>query len=146
MPRRLSRRPGPDHPVLFTDASDIPVPIEPIRPRAAEQMRPYRSVLAAAETMALDELGHHTIGWTVRVAGERRPGDALRETDALLDDGTAVIGLTIGAAASRALRESLSARFVLVTGTVRSCEGDLQVHVDGATDLRAIAREWSARR
>ena len=145
MARRLSRRPGPDHPALFTDASDIPLPIEPIRPRAAEQMRVYRSVLTAAETVALDELGHHTIGCRVRVAGERRSRDLRRDTDVLLDDGTAVIALTIGAAAPPGLRESLSARFVLVVGTVRDCDGDLQVHVEEAADLRALAREWSAR-
>ncbi len=145
MPRRLSRRPGPDHPVLFIDAADIPVPIEPIRPRAAEHMLPYRSVLAAAETVPLDQLRHCSIGRTVMVAGESRPGDVLHDAEALLDDGTEVIGLTIGATASRALRESLRARFVLVTGTVRDREGERQVHVSAAADLRAIAREWGNR-
>ncbi len=144
MPRRLSRRPGPDHPVLFTDASDIPVPIEPIRPRAAEQMRAYHRVLAAAETTALDELGHHAIGRMVTVAGERRTGGVQRNSETLIDDGTAVIGLSIAATAPRALRESLSARFVLVTGTVRYRDGDIHVRVDEAADLRAIAREWGA--
>lgn len=146
MPRRLSRRPGPEHPVLFTDASDFPVVVEPTRPRAAPQMVQYRLLLAAAETVDLATLTDRSIGQSITIAGERRPRDALTTAELLLDDGTAVVGLTTRADAPRSVRESLSARFLLVTGTVREREGELQVQVEQAGDLRTIARDWAPRR
>lgn len=146
MPRRLSRRPGPEHPVLFTDASDIPVPIEPTRPRAAAQMVAYRGLLTAAEAVELAALTERSIGRSVTIAGERRPRDALTTAELLLDDGTAVVGLTTRADAPRSVRESLSARFLLVTGTVHERDGELQVQVEQAGDLRTLARDWPPRR
>lgn len=132
--------------MLFVTAADIPVPVEPLTPRAAAHMAAYASVLSAAETTALAELSANSIGRSVTVAGERRPADALRSSEALLDDGTAVIGLQVASTAPRSLRESLATRFLLVNGTVRDHEGELQVLVEHAGDLRTIAREWHSRR
>jgi hypothetical protein len=132
--------------MLFTEASEIPVPPEPVRPRAAEQMAPFDSVLTAAEAIALRDLTPGFVGRTVTVGGERRPPEALMSSDALLDDGTAVIGLATDPSASRTMRESLASRFLLVTGTVRDRDGELQVLVERAGDLRSIAREWRSHR
>lgn len=145
MPRRLSRRPGPGHPVLFTDESDIPLPAEPIRPRAAEQMSVFRALLTAAEVVALAELTPRAVGRSVTVAGERRGRHESTSADLLLDDGTAVIGLTTGQNSARSMREALAARFLLVTGTVHDIDGDVQLLVEHARDLRALDREWRSR-
>ena len=146
MPSRLSRNPGPEHPVLFTSASDIPFGVEPTRPRAAAHMVEYLSLLSAAEAVDLASLTDRSIGQSVTVAGERRARNASTTAELLLDDGTAVLGLTTKEDAPRTMRESLSARFLLVTGTVRKREGELQVQVEQAGDLRVIARDWPSRR
>ena len=132
--------------MLFTDASDIPVRIEPTRPRAAAHMAEYRLLLDAAGATDLAAITDRTIGRSVTIAGERRPRDTLTTAELLLDDGTAVVGLTTRVDAPRSVRESLSARFLLVTGTVREREGEVQVQVEQAGDLRTIAREWLPRR
>lgn len=132
--------------MLFTDASDIPLAVEPARPRAAAQMVEFRALLAAAEAVDLAALTDRSVGRSVTVAGERRPRDALTSADLLLDDGTAVVGLTTNANAPRSVRESLTARFLLVTGTVRDRDGEVQVQVEQAGDLRTIARDWQPRR
>lgn len=145
MPRRLSRRAGPEHPVLFVDADDIPVPLTPPRPRSAESLVPYRALLAAAEAAHLIELDDRRIGSAVLVAGERRPADALLGGDALLDDGTAVLPIVVPARASRLLRSALTARFVLISGTLRLVDGVLAIEPDECADLRALARDWRGR-
>ena len=146
MPRRLSRRAGPEHPVLFVDAGDFPPPPPmPPRPRAADALAPFRALLAAAETARLDELDVRRVGGAVLVAGERRPAEALLGGDALLDDGTAVLPIIVPARASRVLRAALTARFVLISGTLRSTEGVLAIEPDECADLRALAREWRGR-
>lgn len=132
--------------MLFTDASDIPVAVEPTRPRAGAQMVEYRAMLAAAETVDLAALTVRSVGRSVTVAGERRPRDALTSAELLLDDGTAVVGLTTRPDAPRSVRESLTARFLLISGTVRDRDGELQVQVEQAGDLRVLARDWPPRR
>ena len=132
--------------MLFRDASDIPVPVEPTRPRAAEHMVEYRLVLAAADATDLAALTHRSVGQSVTIAGERRPRDAVTTAELMLDDGTAVVGLTTSSDAPRSMRESLTARFLLVSGTVREQEGELHVRVEQAADLRTIARDWAPRR
>ncbi|MFN4001997.1 hypothetical protein [Microcella sp.] len=145
MPRRLSRRAGPEHPVLFVDADDIPMPRTPPRPRAAEALAPFRALLAAAETARLSDLDDRRIGSTVLVGGERRAAEALLGGDALLDDGTAVLPIVIPARASRGLRSALTARFVLISGAVRAVEGALVIEPVECADLRELARDWRGR-
>jgi hypothetical protein len=145
----MSRRAGAEHPVLFVDATDIPaapVIVRPPAPRARESLEPFAALLAAADTSALGELDDRSIGRTVFVGGERRHPEGLPDADALLDDGTAVVALLLGARASRALRAALATRYVLVRGTVRQVHGDLRIEPDEIIDLRALAREWGSRR
>jgi hypothetical protein len=146
MVRGFSRRPGPDHPLLFVDADDIPVPVLPPQPRAAAALAPFSAVLAAAQTTTLAELDQHSVGREVLVGGERRRGDAGLTVDVVLDDGTAVMPVTVSTRASRVLRDALQARFVLVTATLRNTDGMLHLDVAHAVDLRALAREWASRR
>lgn len=128
--------------MLFVNASDIPTPLEPPRPRAGELLSAYRALLTAAEATALLDLDERSVGSSVTVGGERRPRDALLGGDALLDDGTAVVPLVLAARASRALRTSLATRLVLVTGIVRDVDGTLGIEPDVIADLRVIARDW----
>jgi len=146
MARRLSRRAGPEHPVLFLDGDDIPEPARPPVPRAAEALAPYVALLLAAEAVPLGELDARSTGRTVLVGGERRPPEAQLAGDALLDDGTAVVPLVLGRAASRALRSALTTRYLLVTGVVREIHGVLAIEPSDVADLRALARDWSGRR
>ncbi len=146
MGRWNSRRAGPEHPLLFVEASDIPVPIEPPRPRAEAAMEEYAMVLRAAESEWLATLGPRDVGRPVVVGGERRPAEALLGGDALLDDGTAVVPLYLPARATRALRDSLTARYLLVRGMVRLAEGRLALELDEAADLRALARATATAR
>lgn len=146
MGRWNSRRAGPDHPRLFDDARDIPVPIEPPAPRAREALAPYTAVLAAAETVAIATLALRHAGQHVILGGERRPADPLLGGDALLDDGSAVLPVRLGARAPQSLREALAARYVLVSGVLRADEGSLALEPDEVVDLRAVARELGARR
>lgn len=146
MARRLSRRAGPEHPVLFVDGDDIPEPVLPPQPRAAEALAPYSALLAAAEAVPLGELDARSTGRTVLVGGERRPPDAQLTGEALLDDGTAVVPLVLGRAASRALRSALTTRYLLITGVVRDIRGILVIEPTEAADLRVLARDWSSRR
>jgi len=143
MARRLSRRPGPDHPLLFVNASDIPIPLGPPRPRATAALAPYTALLAAAETTALSDLDERSTGRTVLVGGERRPAEAMLAGDALLDDGTAVVPLVINDRAPRSLRSGLEARYLLITGTVREIDGTLAIEPVEVADLRALARDWA---
>lgn len=140
MGRWNSRRAGPEHPLLFVDARDIPVPVEPPPPRAREALEEYAAVLQAAEAERLTDLGPRDVGRRVLVGGERRPADVLLGGAALLDDGTAVVPLHLPARAPRAVRDALSARFLLVRGVVRLAEGRLALEPDEAVDLRALAR------
>lgn len=146
MARRLSRRAGPEHPVLFLDGDDIPEPVRPPVPRAAAALTPYLAVLAAADAVPLDELDARSAGRTVLVGGERRPPEASYAAEALLDDGTAVVPVVLGRAPSRALRAALATRYLLVTGVVREVDGVLAIEASEAADLRALSRDWSARR
>lgn len=149
MARRMSRRASAEHPVLFVDAADIPSPpvvVEPPRPRATESLVPFAALLAAAETSALIELDHRSSGRTVLVGGERRAPEGVVGADALLDDGTAVIPLVLSARSSRALRNSLASRFVLISGRVGDSDGGLHIEPDEIVDLRALSRDWAGRR
>lgn len=146
MARGLSRRVGPEHPVLFVDGDDIPEPVRPPRPRAGEAMIAFGALLAAAEAVALGDLDARSAGRTVRVGGERRPPEAMLAGDALLDDGTAVLPLVLGARAPRSLRTALATRFLLVTGVVRERDGALSIEPAEVADLRALARDWAGRR
>lgn len=146
MGRWSSRRAGPEHPRLFEDARDIPVPLEPPAPRAADDLAPYAPVLGAAEAAPLDRLDRRHLGQRIVVGGERRPADPLLGGDALLDDGTAVLPLRFSARAPRSLRAALAARYVLVAGVVREHEGSLSLEPEEVADLRALARDWGVRR
>lgn len=146
MGRWNSRRAGPDHPRLFDDARDIPVPPDPPTPRAGDSLAPYAAVLAAAEATTLDMLAPRHAGQRVIIGAERRPPDPLVGGDALLDDGSAVLPLRLGARAPQSLRTALAARFVLVSGVLREHEGSLAIEPDEVIDLRALARELSSRR
>ena len=149
MARRMSRRAGAEHPVLFVDAADFPaapVIVRPPTPRAAEALEPFATVLAAAEASALCDLDDRSIGRTVLVGGERRPLEGMPDADALLDDGTAVVALLLTARASRALRSALATRYMLIRGTVRLLDSGLRIEPDEIIDLRALAREWAHRR
>lgn len=149
MARRMSRRAGAEHPVLFVDAADFPaapVILRPPAPRAGESLEPFAALLAAAEASALGDLDDRSIGRTVLVGGERRPPEGLPDADALLDDGTAVVALLLGARASRALRAALATRFMLIRGTVRHLHGTLRIEPEEIVDLRALARDWAGRR
>lgn len=130
--------------MLFVLGDEIPEPLRPPRPRAA--LEPFRTVLVAAEAVALADLTARSAGRTVLVGGERRPPDASLAGDALLDDGTAVMPLVLGSRAPRALRAALAVRYLLVTGVVRDVEGTLAIEPSEVADLRAVAREWSSRR
>lgn len=145
MARGLSRRAGPEHPVLFRFGDEIPEPVRPPRPRAAAALKPFSAVLAAAEATALDLLDARSDGRTVLVGGERRPPEASLAGDALLDDGTAVVPLVLGSRASRALRSALTTRYLLVTGVVRHRDGTLSIEPSEVADLRVIARDWGGR-
>ena len=145
MARRLSRRPGPDHPMLFVNGADIVEPVAPPRPRAAEALAPFSALLSAADAVSLDSLDRRNAGRTVLVGGERRPPEALLIGDALLDDGTAVVPLVIATQAPRSLRSALTARYVLVTGTVREINGSVAIEPHEVADLRVLAREWVRR-
>ena len=140
MGRWNSRRAGPEHPMLFVHARDIPVPVEPPRPQAGAALEPFQQVLGAAEAEPLALLGPSSLGRSVVAGGERRRPDPVLGGDALLDDGGAVLPLRLPARAPRALRDRLSARFVLVRGTLREHEGHLALEVDEAVDLRELAR------
>lgn len=146
MGRWNSRRADPGHPVLFVDARDIPVPLEPPRPRAAETLAPYAELLRAAEAEPLARVSDRHVGHRLVVGGERRPADALLGGDALLDDGTAVLPIRLSARAPRALREALAARLVLLRGVVREHDGGLALEPDDAVDLRTLARTTPTRR
>jgi len=146
MGRWNSRRAGPDHPRLFDDARDIPVPLVPPTPRARDALTPYAAVLAAAESVTIDALALRHAGQRVIIGGERRPADPLLGGDALLDDGSAVLPVRLAARAPQSLRAALAARFVLVSGVLRAHEGSLALEPDEVVDLRAIARELGARR
>lgn len=146
MGRWNSRRAGPDHPRLFDDARDIPVPLEPPSPRAREALAPYAAVLAAADATTIEALGLRHAGQRVIIGGERRPADRLLGGDALLDDGSAVLPVRLAARAPQSLRAALAARFVLVSGVLRAHEGSLALEPDEVVDLRAVARDLGARR
>lgn len=140
MGRWNSRRAGPEHPLLFVDARDIPVVVEPPAPRAADALAPYAALLDAADAERLDGLGARDVGRRVVVGAERRPAEALLGGDALLDDGTAVVPLHVRPQAPRGLRDALTARLVLVRGVVTHREGRIGLEADDAADLRALAR------
>lgn len=145
MATRLSRRPGPEHPVLFLEAADIPEPPPPPpMPRSADGVAPFRDVLEAAEAITVAEAAACSPGRTVTVGGERRPPDPLWGGDALLDDGTGVLAVLLPSGASRALRAALGARFVLIAGVVREHEGASAIVVGDIADLRPLARDLRA--
>ncbi len=149
MARRMSRRAGAEHPVLFVDGSEIPaapVIVRPPAPHASESLEPFAALLAAAEASALCLLDDRSVGRTVLVGGERRRPEGFPDADALLDDGTAVVPLTLGARAPRALRTALAVRFILLTGVVRQANGRLLIEPAEIADLRALARDWAGRR
>lgn len=146
MGRWNSRRAALDHPRLFDDARDIPVPIEPPRPRAREALAPYATLLAAAEAVAIEALAPRHAGQRVVIGGERRPADPQLGGDALLDDGSAVLPVRLAARAPQSLRAALAARFVLVSGVLRAHEGSLALEPDEVVDLRAVARDLGGRR
>lgn len=146
MGRWNSRRAPADHPRLFDDARDIPIPAEPPQPRAGASVAPYAAVLAAAEASAIESLGRRHIGQRLIVGGERRPADRVLGGDALLDDGSGVVTLRLAARAPQSLRAALGARFVLVRGVLREHDGSLALEPDQVADLRALARDLGARR
>ena len=149
MARRMSRRAGAEHPVLFVDAADfpaVPIVVRPPAPRAGESLEPFAALLTAAEASALCQLDERSIGRSVLVGGERLRPEGLPDADALLDDGTAVVPLTLGSRAPRALRSALAGRFILITGTVRQINGTLLIEPTEIADLRALARDWAGRR
>jgi len=132
--------------MLFVNADDIPVAVVPPRPRSADDLAPYAALLAAAETTALIDLDHRSVGRSVLVGGERRPADVMLAGDALLDDGTAVAAIMLTSRASHSLRDALRCRFVLISGVVRDRGGHLAIEAAEVVDLRAIARDWHGRR
>lgn len=146
MGRWNSRRAAPDHPRLFDDARDIPVPRELPPPRAHDAVAAYAAVLDAAEAIRLHTLDARHDGHRVVVGGERRPADPLFGGDALIDDGTAVLPLRLAPRTPQGTRAALAARFVLVSGVLRTVDGSLALETDQVVDLRALARELGARR
>lgn len=141
MGRWNSRRAGPEHPMLFVDGRDIPAPVDPPRPLAAAAIAPYAAVLAATDAEPLSSLGPRDAGRAVIVAGERRRMEPMLGGDALLDDGTGLLPLSLPPGASRALRDLVAARFLLVHGVLRMHDGHVTLEIAEAADLRAIARE-----
>lgn len=141
MGRWNSRRAGPEHPMLFVDARDIPVVVEAPRPRAAEAVAPFAELLRTVEAEPLASLTSRHVGRSVVVAGERRRPEPALGGDALLDDGTGLLPLTLPPGAPPALRDVISARFLLVHGRLRVHEGQVALEVAEAADLRAVARQ-----
>lgn len=146
MGRWNSRRAAPDHPRLFDDARDIPVPLEPPAPRARDALEPFAPLLAIAEATAIGTLSPRHAGQRVIIGGERRPADPALGGDGLLDDGSAVLALRLAPRAPQSLRTALAARFVLISGVLRTHEGSLVLEPDEVADLRALARDLGARR
>ena len=71
MVQRLTRRAGPEHPVLFASEADIPpAPVLP-DPDAADELDPYRALLEEVEAIALAAAAEAPSGREVVVAGRR---------------------------------------------------------------------------
>ncbi|WAB83738.1 hypothetical protein OVN20_11935 [Microcella daejeonensis] len=144
MTRRLTRTAGPEHPLLFADARDIPAPPSAPRPRAGDALEGYAAVLSAAEAVPLDELGLVGPGRTVVVAGERAPAPGDWQANGMLDDGRAVVPLLLPVRAAAGLRTAAVARFLLVTGITREHPAGTAVEIAEVADLRELARTWAA--
>lgn len=144
MARRLTRTAGPEHPLLFADARDIPVPPSMPMPRAAEALDGFADVVRAAEAVPLDELGLIGTGRAVVVAGERAPAPGDWQATGMLDDGRAVVPLLLPARAAARLRSAAAARFLLVTGVTREHPAGTAVEIAEVADLRELARTWAA--
>lgn len=144
---RLSRRAGPEHPMLFEPGRDIPWPPRPPalpRPTAEADMVAFRAVLDAADALPIAELSTATTGRSVTVGGARLAADPLLPGDALLDDGTAVVPVVLPSHASAALKAALGTRFVLAVGHVSQQEGFVTLVADELRDLRHLNQEWKA--
>lgn len=144
MARRLTRTAGPEHPLLFVDARDIPAPPSRPVPRAAEALDGFSAVVRAAEAVPLDELGSIGAGRAVVVAGERAPAPGDWQATGMLDDGRAVVPLLLPARAAARLRSAAAARFLLVTGVTREHPAGTAVEIAEVADLRELARSWAA--
>lgn len=144
MAQRLTRRAGPEHPVLFASEADIPpAPVLP-DPGAALELDSYRALLEEAEAIALAAVAEAAPGREVVVAGRREVPAADEDAAAVLDDGTARMRLLLGSAASAALRESLRARVLLVSATTARADGATVLRVSAAHDLRRLGAEREA--
>lgn len=144
MAQRLTRRAGPEHPVLFASEADIPpAPILP-DPDAARELDPYRALLDEAEAIALARAVEVASGREVVVAGRREAPAGDEDAAAVLDDGTARLPLLLASTASAALRESLRARVLLVNATTSRADGAAVLHVTAAHDLRRLGAEHAA--
>lgn len=144
MARRLTRTAGPEHPLLFADARDIPTPPSRPAPRAADALDGFAEVVRAAEAVPLDELGLIGAGRAVVVAGERAPAPGDWQASGMLDDGRAVVPLLLPDRAAARLRTAAAARFLLVTGITREHPAGTAVEIAEVADLRELARTWAA--
>ncbi len=143
MAQRLTRRAGPEHPVLFASEADIPpAPVLP-DPGAALELDSYRALLEGALPIPMDPV-LPAPGREVVVAGRREVPAADEDAAAVLDDGTARMRLLLGSAASAALRESLRARVLLVSATTARADGATVLRVSAAHDLRRLGAEREA--
>ena len=89
MAQRLTRRAGPEHPVLFASEADIPpAPVLP-DPGAAVELDSYRALLEEAEEQAratqCDLHLHAILSWRARILGKSAEASR-RACDAWFED------------------------------------------------------------